>query len=71
MLCLGYVFLVLSGSPEKTKLDKSVEYTASNTCSTTYRTCLKKLTRVRIREYRAICGASKPKGFSIGFEKEG
>lgn len=68
MLCTGYLFIILSGSPVKTELDKRTEYNSSNTCSITYKTCLKKLIRVKERTYRAICGAERNEGHSVTFE---
>lgn len=55
MLCIGYLFIVLSGAPVKNKIDLRVEKSAAKTCRVKYGSCLSKLERVEKQHYRAHC----------------
>ena len=61
MFCIGYAFYILSGPHKMLPADYAAESRSAKVCTQQYKGCLKRLTRVKTGEYKAICGKDKKK----------
>lgn len=55
MVCIGFIFIALIGSPNMTEADRPAYNRAIKVCKERYNGCLKRFVRVEPLAYRAIC----------------